>query len=129
MGCPLYWHEHVGIHCPAEAAAFLRKKRLHPAELSLFARLSIQPRPVDVAEPGRLDESIEAAVPVGGSVALAAARAEQLLRLNKNVQRSRRPSSCSLGFQEGLHTVYRHKLPAPRSRLAEAGPDGWLLFK
>ena len=42
----------------------------------------------------------------------------KLLREEELFRRSRRPSRASLGFQSGLHIVYRHKLPAPRSRTA-----------
>jgi hypothetical protein len=38
------------------------------------------------------------------------------IREDELFRRSRRPSRVSLGFQSGLHIVYRHKLPAPRSR-------------
>ena len=54
------------------------------------------------------------------------------IREDELFRRSRRPSRVSLGFQSGLHIVYRHKLPAPRSRtplLERSRTNGRRIFR
>jgi len=115
MSVVLAWkgiHLRAGLLCP-------HKGEPQPAPLSVFARLSIQPRRRRRCGTQARFVDKGAGVPVGGPVALAADRAEQAPPFQEVLfRRSRRPSRASLGFQSGLHIVYRHKLPAPRSRTA-----------